>query len=260
MKKAVSLILALVLCLSLCACGGGNDTHETTNAPTTESSDNSSNAEKAVLGAWIIDGEYDAFVFSEDGKVVVRETEEYDWWYDKEAERYSISFYGLTYTFVIEEDETGRYFDVDGERLYYVENYDPEAMEAEKITSIIEGKTELVVGKNYTTDDGVEFVFEKAELRESKSPWGDEILGSFTLYITYESELSISDEKYTTSGRNSSFGLGNQPQWKEGNTYCFSGGFEEMADLEADKDGDFGILSFTINGTAYYIRIETFFE
>ena len=34
MKKAISLLLALVLCLSLCACGGGNDTPETTEAPT----------------------------------------------------------------------------------------------------------------------------------------------------------------------------------------------------------------------------------
>lgn len=34
MKKALSLILALVLCLSLYACGGGNDTPETTEAPT----------------------------------------------------------------------------------------------------------------------------------------------------------------------------------------------------------------------------------
>ena len=34
MKKAMSLLLALVLCLSLCACAGGNDTPETTEAPT----------------------------------------------------------------------------------------------------------------------------------------------------------------------------------------------------------------------------------
>lgn len=34
MKKALSLILALVLCLSLCACSGGNDTPETTEEPT----------------------------------------------------------------------------------------------------------------------------------------------------------------------------------------------------------------------------------
>lgn len=34
MKKAISLLLALVMCLSLCACGSGNDTPETTEAPT----------------------------------------------------------------------------------------------------------------------------------------------------------------------------------------------------------------------------------
>lgn len=34
MKKVISLLLALVMCLSLCACGGGNDTPETTEAPT----------------------------------------------------------------------------------------------------------------------------------------------------------------------------------------------------------------------------------
>ena len=40
MKKGISLILALVLCLSLCACGGSNDTPETGN---TEASNPSSN-------------------------------------------------------------------------------------------------------------------------------------------------------------------------------------------------------------------------
>lgn len=37
MKKAISLLLALVMCLYLCACGGGNsDTPETTEAPIEE--------------------------------------------------------------------------------------------------------------------------------------------------------------------------------------------------------------------------------
>ncbi len=47
MKKAVSLILALVLCLGLCACGSGNDTSETTeatDAPTEPSSTESTPA------------------------------------------------------------------------------------------------------------------------------------------------------------------------------------------------------------------------
>ena len=36
MKKTISLLLALVMCLSLCACGGGNNTSETTEAPIEE--------------------------------------------------------------------------------------------------------------------------------------------------------------------------------------------------------------------------------
>ena len=40
MKKAISLLLALVLCLSLCACGGSNtDTPKTTEAPTTKATE-----------------------------------------------------------------------------------------------------------------------------------------------------------------------------------------------------------------------------
>ena len=39
MKKAISLLLALAMCLGLCACGGGNHTPETTQAPTTVPTD-----------------------------------------------------------------------------------------------------------------------------------------------------------------------------------------------------------------------------
>ena len=38
MKKALSLLLVLVMCLSLCACGGGNDAPETTEATNTPTS------------------------------------------------------------------------------------------------------------------------------------------------------------------------------------------------------------------------------
>ena len=57
MKRKLSIILALMLCLSLCACGGGNDTPETT---VPENSINKeeiviSNINKAFFGETVMD-------------------------------------------------------------------------------------------------------------------------------------------------------------------------------------------------------------
>ena len=239
MKKIVSLLLVAVMCLSLAACGG-----------------NGASAEKAMIGAWNKEGGYDVCLFSEDGKVA-RGSEQYEWWYDKEAERYSLSLYGLTYTFVIEEDENGRFFSVDGIRFYYVENYDPAAMEAEyiekQIATLTEGKTELVVGNTYTTENGVEFTFEKAEITGE-----DDCV--FNLYLTSEEELRFSNEKYNSYGGWSGFGIGHQSEGNEGNTRRYAGCcFMSLSELETHKD-KYGFLCFTIGETAYYVSISTFFE
>lgn len=104
MKKALSLVLALVMCLSLCACGNGEKS-----------------AKKAILGTWGIVGDAESMVFTEDGKATYG-SDEYDWWYDKDTEKYFLSVYGITFSFVIEEDEYGRFFTADGEKFYYEEN------------------------------------------------------------------------------------------------------------------------------------------
>ena len=51
MKKSISLLLALVMCLSLCACGGGNDTPETTEAPTETTAPENTTLSKEELDA-----------------------------------------------------------------------------------------------------------------------------------------------------------------------------------------------------------------
>ena len=234
MKKLIALLLTAVMCMSLAACGG-----------------NGASAEKAMIGAWNM-GEYDVFVFSEDGKVA-RGDEEYDWWYDKETERYFLSIDGITLSFVIEEDENGRFFDVDGERLYYFENYDPAALEAEYIVSLTEGKTELVVGNTYTTESGVEFTFEKAEIA------GEDTDCKFNLYLTYEGYLDIEQGDYESFSGWHGFGWGRPADEEEGNTHRYIGPSMEMSRLEKDRE-KYGILSFTIEGTAYYVSINTFFE
>lgn len=123
MKKALSLLLALVLCLSLCACGNDSITEPSDTNPPTESG---SRTEDAIVGAWNIgEGYYDVFLFYKDG-TVKRGDEEYEWWYDKETEKYCFFALGISFTVVIEEDENGRFFNAGGERFSYIENYDPD--------------------------------------------------------------------------------------------------------------------------------------
>lgn len=57
MKKVISLLLALVLCLSLCACGGGNETPNTTEAPT-----EAKKIDLKIIGTWKTDPSYNDYV------------------------------------------------------------------------------------------------------------------------------------------------------------------------------------------------------
>jgi len=239
MKKWIAILLVAVMGLSLVACGG----------------DNGSKAEKAMLGAWNREGAYDVLLFSADGKVT-RGDDTYDRWYDTASGRYCVSLAGLTYTFVLEEDENGRFFAVDGVRLYHVENYDPEKMKAEyiqkQIASITEGKTELVVGNTYTTESGVVFKLDKVEIQGDDECW-------FDLYIECETALEMEDESYQYFGGRSSFGIGWQPEGSEGNTHRYAGcSFKSPSQIAAHRE-TYGFLCFTIEETAYYIPVNTFY-
>lgn len=139
MKKALSLVLALVLCLSLCACSNGEKS-----------------AKKAILGSWGIVGYSESMVFTEDGKATYG-SDEYDWWYDKDTEKYFLSVYGITFTFVIEEDEYGRFFTADGENFYYVENNSREEIDDSNSNSHIHEFGEWETVKEATcTEAGVQ--------------------------------------------------------------------------------------------------------
>ena len=60
MKKALSLILALVMCLSLCACGGENNTPETTAPATNTATVITNEGETVNVSAQDLFDEYDA--------------------------------------------------------------------------------------------------------------------------------------------------------------------------------------------------------
>ena len=89
MKKALSLILALVMCLSLCACGGGKQSNETQATKVPEKT-----PETAILGKWVdISDDVNSLQFNED-KTAVMTTHGGDsplkWRYDTEQACYYI--------------------------------------------------------------------------------------------------------------------------------------------------------------------------
>ena len=113
MKKAISLLLALVLCLSLCACGGGNDTPETTpnaeNETTPHVEENTEIEEseigKDVLGKWFVVDSTVSLSFNDDGTGIrVQDGQEVplSWKYDTEANCYIIDILGAIITGKIE--------------------------------------------------------------------------------------------------------------------------------------------------------------
>ena len=83
MKKVISLFLALVLCLSLCACSGGNNTPDATKAPG-ESEKN----DLKIIGTWKTDPSYNDYVLvinnDNTGNLSVNGgTESITWTYDE---------------------------------------------------------------------------------------------------------------------------------------------------------------------------------
>ena len=105
MKKALSLILALVLCLSLCACG------ESSQGVVEDSKD------VDIVGEWkgVTGG---IFTFKNDGTLDIS-GETAEWWYDDDEECYNLSYDGVTLSFTIEEDDGMPFFEIDGDRFYH---------------------------------------------------------------------------------------------------------------------------------------------
>ena len=99
MKKALSLILALVLCLSLVACGGSN-----------------ASAEKAIVGEWVCTEEALKIQFNEDKTGILTDDgyeNEITWKYDAELECYVFT-YGVALTIKLETVDGIEQFDCDG--------------------------------------------------------------------------------------------------------------------------------------------------
>lgn len=97
MKKLIAILMGIVMCLSLVACGGKS-------------------AEKAFVGEWISDMDVHLIV-KDDGTCYIDDTE-YKWSYDKNTDMYTV-YAELPITFCIEEENDMRFFDAWGVTKYY---------------------------------------------------------------------------------------------------------------------------------------------
>jgi len=113
MKKTISMLLALVMCLSLCACGGGNDAPATetptTEAPTTAVLDKNDSAN--YIGEW--ETEFYRLIITKGGVGKYGEVSkdhgyyDLDWEVKDEVLITQISFFGMEHKAVLELNEDG---------------------------------------------------------------------------------------------------------------------------------------------------------
>ena len=106
MKKALSILLVLVMCLSLCACGGGKDA-PATEAPTEKTMDK--NDTSNYVGEW--ENEFFRLTITKGGvgRYSNYDKEQYDlnWEVKDEVLITQISFFGMEHKAVLELNEDG---------------------------------------------------------------------------------------------------------------------------------------------------------
>lgn len=246
MKRILCLVWMVLLCLSLCACGESTGSDDA-------ASKNSDSAD--LRGEWrrISDGL--TISFEDNGNCVYNGTAcKYE--YNQKLE--TVSVYAV-YTINLQVKKQGEMYTLTVQDSVFVPVAYYEDLHADYIRvyteknlpPLIEGRTELQVGKTYTTADGMSFTFEKAELLVAEDKC------QFSVSFACEKDFDIGSAKYNSPRNTAGFTLVNYS--RDGKITQFISGIDlNKAKVEQDA-ADYGILSFSIGETKYYITAKTFF-
>ena len=250
MKKIISLILALILCLGLCACGSSN----------VESDGNANKQDDAAqeyVGEWkanVIDlsmGDVTIYkvaviTLNLDGTATYR-GHDATWELKGDAIHLAVTGGGVAVLGIDKED--GKTVLKFSKYTYYRAN---EFEEIDNVPALTEGRTELLVGNTYTTANGMVFTIEKLELIT------DEANCRFALSVASDEDFEIGSTQYYAANNFAGFTMMHQS--RDGNVTHFQSAFSfEKASVEADAEA-FGVLHFTIDGTDYYISVDAFLD
>ena len=249
MKKILALTLALALCFGLCACGDPSGESPKDNESTPAG--NNSSGKLDLCQEWRETSRGITISFDKDGGCVYNGT---NCKYEYNESLGVISVYA-TYTINLNVTEDGDIYTLTAGSTTFVpsanyEEYHAAYME-EYIAEMIEGKTELVAGNTYNTANGMVFAFEKAELiTEETKCW-------FSLYFICDNELRFYNAQYNSPRNMAGFGMQEQPNDGNALKYVFGASFDK-AKIEEDLN-DYGMLSFIIDDTEYYVSVDAFF-
>ena len=187
MKKTIALLLALVLCLSLCACGGGNDAPETnngneaSNSPTQsqEVTTEATEPELDILGEWIsIKNQESKLVFNEDGTCVTVSNDVVKYSVDYDIGVISV-YDSVTRNYNITQEDNIVKLTINGSDYVRAENFaDARAEYVEQaiaeVAEVLEGKTPLEFNVPYQLSDKIEITI---------------LSGEFTTHTTRETDV-----------------------------------------------------------------------
>lgn len=203
MKKLVALLLVAVMCLSLVACGGENETTKTSNDSITEKDNTNQSSKKETSGKDAIIGEWKAtdgtaFVFEKGGTAQFN-GKEITWKYDKELKCYVLAL-KVTMSVNIEIENDIRFFQIMDTRYYDIDDYEKGAelekqAAMEELNGYTEGKTKIEAGKSYDLGNGVMFEFLGASIMDNKDVC---INASFTSDRLYNVGVLLGDGGYNT--------------------------------------------------------------
>ena len=116
--------------------------------------------------------------------------------------------------------------------------------------SLVTNKVELVAGNTYTTKSGLTFTFTKAELAQKDTKY------KFRLLFTCDQEISLTDVEYVSPRGTAGFDMKVEAQNDNETQFLGVLGLNEE-DIATDQE-QYGVLSFTIGETLYYLSINAF--
>ena len=248
--KKIAFALVLILCFGLAACGSSD---AGPNGPTNKQD----NAAQEYVGEWkanVLDISMgDATIYkvavielNADGTATYR-GKDATWEYKDGTIHLAVTGGGVAVLGIDKED--GKTVLKFSKYTYYRAN---EFEKIDNMPALTEGRTELLVGNTYTTANGMAFTLNKAELITEETGC------RFALYIASDKDFDIGSTKYYAANNFAGFTMMNQS--RDGNVTCFQSAFSfDKAKVEADAE-DFGILHFAIDGTEYYVSVNTFFD